>query len=87
MIWRPTLNSKTQRIFSLKGVCYFMSTKSNEADDVPLLNSSDFYQKSWTETVDTLQGNFPDGLDSQQAAARLEKFGYNEVNSKKTPKW
>lgn len=64
-----------------------MSTKSNEADDVPLLNSSDFYQQSWTETVDTLQGNFPDGLDSQQAAARLEKFGYNEVNSKKTPKW
>lgn len=48
-----------------------MSTKSNEADDVPLLNSSAFYQQSWTETVDTLQGNFPDGLDSQQAAARL----------------
>lgn len=64
-----------------------MSTKSNEADDVPLLNSSDFYQQSWTETVDTLQGNFPDGLDTQQAEARLEKFGYNEVNSKKTPKW
>lgn len=64
-----------------------MSTKSSETDDVPLLNSSDFYQQSWTETVDTLQGNFPDGLDTQQAAARLEKFGYNEVTSKKTPKW
>ncbi|MEN2370168.1 HAD-IC family P-type ATPase [Leuconostoc lactis] len=64
-----------------------MSTKSSETDDVPLLNSSDFYQQSWTETVDTLQGNFPDGLDTQQATARLEKFGYNEVTSKKTPKW
>lgn len=64
-----------------------MSTKSSETDDVPLLNSSDFYQQSWTETVDTLQGNFPDGLDTQQAAARLEKFGYNEVTSKKTLKW
>lgn len=64
-----------------------MSTKSSETDDVPLLNSSDFYQQSWTETVDTLQGNFPDGLDKQQATARLEKFGYNEVTSKKTPKW
>lgn len=64
-----------------------MSTKSSETDDVPLLNSSDFYQQSWTETVDTLQGNFPDGLDTLQAAARLEKFGYNEVTSKKTPKW
>lgn len=60
-----------------------MSTKSNEADDVPLLNSSDFYQQSWTETVDTLQGNFPDGLDSQQAAARLKTYGYNELNTKK----
>lgn len=64
-----------------------MSTKSSETDDVPLLNSSDFYQQSWTETVDTLQGNFPDGLDTRQATARLEKFGYNEVTSKKTPKW
>lgn len=64
-----------------------MNTKTNESDDVPLSRASKFHHQEWTEIVDDLQANYPDGLDSDDVTQRIQKYGYNEVAVKSVPKW
>ena len=64
-----------------------MNTKTNESDDVPLSRTSKFHHQEWTEIVDDLQANYPDGLDSDDVTQRIQKYGYNEVAVKSVPKW
>ncbi|MDI6554001.1 HAD-IC family P-type ATPase [Leuconostoc falkenbergense] len=64
-----------------------MNTKTNESDDVPLSRASKFHHQEWTEIVDDLQTNYPDGLDSDDVTQRIQKYGYNEVAVKSVPKW
>ncbi|KAI3473537.1 hypothetical protein Pfo_031459 [Paulownia fortunei] len=64
-----------------------MNTKTNESDDVPLSRTSEFHHQDWTQIVDNLQANYPDGLDSDDVAQRIKKYGYNEVAVKSVSKW
>ncbi|GMA68994.1 hypothetical protein GCM10025879_02400 [Leuconostoc litchii] len=65
-----------------------MSTDSKEVnDDVPLSSSTNFHNKDWSDVIQTIEANYPVGLDEQQVESRLNKYGYNEVNLKVVPKW
>ena len=64
-----------------------MNNKTYESEDVPLSRTSKFHHQEWTEIVDNLQANYPDGLDSDDVTQRIQKYGYNEVAVKSVPKW
>lgn len=51
-----------------------MNTKTNESDDVPLSRTSEFHHQDWTQIVDNLQANYPDGLDSDDIAQRIKNM-------------
>lgn len=64
-----------------------MDTKVNESDDVPLSTVPPFHNQDTEQVIEDLQVNYPEGLDEEQVAKRVQTYGYNEVTLKSVPKW